>query len=257
MVKAVFFDVDGTLLSHETKSVSASTRAAIEKLRSAGILCVVATGRQIEEMEKLPVADIPFDAYITLNGQLILDKNKQVLHGVPIRGRAREYLLEMFHERRAPILLVEQREMTLNFVDERVIRVQEAISSGIPHVGSYGGGELYQICAYLTEADEHLLAPIADECVITRWNLGGMDIIAKGGGKVAGIEWYLASQGIRPEETMAFGDGDNDIEMLKFTGTGVAMGNAWDSVKAVADYITAGVDEDGIALALKHFGVIE
>ena len=57
MIKVAFFDVDGTLLSHKTKSVPQSTRRAIEKLKSAGIRCVVATGRQISEMEKLPVAD--------------------------------------------------------------------------------------------------------------------------------------------------------------------------------------------------------
>ena len=70
MIKAAFFDVDGTLLSHKTKSVPQSAREAVAKLRAQGIKCVVATGRQIRQMRHLPVADIPFDGYITLNGQI-------------------------------------------------------------------------------------------------------------------------------------------------------------------------------------------
>lgn len=257
MIKAAFFDVDGTLLSHRTKQVSQSTRTALDKLKAAGVRCVVATGRQLGEMEKLPVADIAFDGYLTLNGQLLLDGNKQVLHGTPVIGASKEYLLKLFREKTIPILLVEQDRMCLNFVNDLVIQVQNAISSEVPPLGEYEGGEIYQVCAYLSDADQHLLDPIADACEITRWNLGGVDIIAKGGGKVSGIRHYLEANGIRQEETIAFGDGDNDIEMLKFAGTGVAMGNAWDAVKEAADYITAGVDEDGIELALRHFGLIE
>ena len=256
MIKAAFFDVDGTLLSHKTKSVPASARAALAKLQAAGIPCVVATGRQISEMEKLPVADIPFDAYITLNGQLILDRDLNILHGVPITGKPREYFLKLFRDKTLPILLVEERELTLNFVDQRVVRVQEAISSDIPDVGEYSGRDIYQICVYLGEEDEHYLAPVADECVMSRWNVGGVDVIAKGGGKVTGIRRWLEGKGISPSEIIAFGDGENDRDMLEFAGIGVAMGNAWDMTKAAADYVTADIDDDGIEKALKHFGLL-
>ena len=67
-IKAVFFDVDGTLLSHTLNDVPASTRRAIDKLRSRGILTVVATGRHMEEFNKLPVSSLPFDGYLMLNG---------------------------------------------------------------------------------------------------------------------------------------------------------------------------------------------
>ena len=57
-------------------------------------------------------------------------------------------------------------------------------------------------------------------------------------------------------ETMAFGDGQNDIEMLRHAGIGVVMGNAAEEVQAAADYVTASVDEDGVSRALRHFGLI-
>lgn len=256
MIKAAFFDVDGTLLSHKTKQVPPSARAAVQKLKEAGILCIVATGRQIKEMQKLPVGDICFDGYITLNGQLLLDGNKNILFGTPITGKARAFLIRLFEEKTIPALMVEQEDVYLNFVDERVIRVQEAISSAVPPLGAYSGRDIYQVCAYLAEGEESVLAPIAGECVMTRWELGGLDIIAKGGGKVTGIKRYLEANGISPEETIAFGDGENDMEMLQFAGIGVAMGNAWENVKACADYVTADIDDDGIEKALKHFGLI-
>lgn len=65
-----------------------------------------------------------------------------------------------------------------------------------------------------------------------------------------------AAENIAIADTMAFGDGGNDIAILRQAGIGVAMGNANDDVKAVANYITSSVDDDGIANALKHFGVI-
>ena len=257
MIKAVFFDVDGTLLSHKTKQVCRSTREAIEKLKAQGILCVVATGRQISEMEKLPISDMEFDGYITLNGQLLLDGNKKLLSATPITGRVKEFLIEKFRDHTFPALLVEEERVYLNYVTDHVRAVQAAISSPVPPLGTYSGGEIYQVCAYLKEEERCLIDPIADDCVVTRWNFGGWDIISKGGGKVAGIQKYLERCGILPGETMAIGDGENDMDMLRFAGVSVAMGNAEEKVKTCADYVTADVDDDGIWKALKHFGLME
>ena len=73
-IKAVFFDVDGTLLSHSQNDVPESTRRALRELRTRGVHTVVATGRHMIEFSKLPVFDIPFDGYLTLNGNLLLDE---------------------------------------------------------------------------------------------------------------------------------------------------------------------------------------
>ena len=256
MIKAAFFDVDGTLLSHKSKSVPQSARDAVAALRERGVACIVATGRQMQEMEKLPVGDMAFDGYITLNGQLILDQDKQVLYGVPLTDPAKSYLVDLFEKHTIPALLVEERDVYLNFLDDRVAAVQEAISSDIPPFGTYTGKEIYQVCAYLAKGEEAILQPIAGECVMTRWHFGGMDIIAKGGGKVAGIRKYLETANLCPEEVIAFGDGENDLEMLRFAGIGVAMGNAEEAVKTAADYVTADIDDDGLAKALKYYHLI-
>ena len=102
-----------------------------------------------------------------------------------------------------------------------------------------------------------LLDKLLDECAVTSWSDTGIDIIPKNGGKSAGIQRFLEEQGLERSEIMAFGDGEKDVEMLRFAGIGVAMGNASDLVKAAADYVTDTVDNDGIEKALRHFGLIE
>ena len=89
-----------------------------------------------------------------------------------------------------------------------------------------------------------------------RWHPAFVDVTAKGNTKQRGIDEIIRHFGIRLEETMAFGDGGNDISMLRHAGIGVAMGNAKDNVKAIADYITDSVQKDGIVSALKHFEII-
>ena len=256
MIKAAFFDVDGTLLSYKTKQVCPSARAAIAKLQEQGILCIVATGRHMIQLSKLPVADIPFDGFVMLNGQLVLDKDQNVLFGVPIEGKAKEFLVEKFNDHTYPAVLVERDQMYLNCVTDHVQEVNRRMSITPLPLSDYRGGDIYQICAYLRPEDEHLIDPIREDCVLTSWHYGGKDIIAGGGGKMVGIKRYLELLGIKREETIAFGDAENDLEMIRYAGIGVAMGNGEEVVKSVADYVTADIDDDGIEKALKHFKLI-
>ena len=256
MIKVVFFDVDGTLVSHTKGEVPVSTRKAVSRLKEKGIRCVIATGRYMGELEKLPVRDIAFDAYITLNGQLCLDQDQSVLSGAALTGADKEQIIRLFERKEIPVLLVEKERMYINFVNKKVEKAQREISSNIPDTGEYGGGEIYQAIAYVEKEKEGELKSILPDCRITRWNDRAVDIISRGGGKVVGIKQYLEENDILPQETMAFGDGENDIEMLEAAGIGIAMGNADDIVKKSADYVTDSVDNDGIGKALRYFQII-
>ena len=256
MIKAAFFDIDGTLLSHKTKQIPPSAREALQALKQAGIRCVVATGRMLREMDRLPMGDVSFDAYITMNGQRTLDADRQHLDSMPLEGAAKEYVLELFRKQEIPVILVEEDRLYLNFANQRVTDVQTSISSKVPPVGTYEGAELYQACVYITPKEASVLDLFRDICEITRWHPGAVDLIAKGGGKRTAILRLLDKMGISPEEIIAFGDGENDMGMLQLAGIGVAMGNAEEKVKEIADYVTADIDEDGVAKALKHFHLI-
>ncbi len=256
MIKAAFFDVDGTLLSYKNNRVCPSARAAIARLQEKGILCIVATGRHMIQMSKLPVADIPFDAFVMLNGQLILDKQQNVLYGMPIEGKAKEFLVKKFNDHTYPAIIIEERDMYLNYVTDHVEKVHEIIAIAKPELSDYKGGNIYQVCAYLRPEEEYLVDEIREYVEMAGWHYGGKDIIADGGGKMNGIKWYLEHIGLKPEEIIAFGDAENDLDMIRFAGIGVAMGNGSEEVKAVADFVTADIDDDGIEKALKHFNLI-
>lgn len=256
MVKVVFFDVDGTLISHSQNAVPESTRTALNQLSEKGIQRVIATGRHMLELSLLPVSNIHFDAYITLNGQLCLDAQGNTLFGNPITGKSKEYIIRMFHEKTVPIMIVEKENMYINFVNQNVQVAQDAISTPVPNVGEYTGNEIFQAIAYLEKGREETIAGQMPGCKVTRWNDFAVDIIAASGGKRVGIIEYLRKNNIRKEETMAFGDGENDIEMLRFVQIGVAMGNADDNIKGNSDYVTSSVDNNGIKEALVALKII-
>ena len=257
MVKVVFFDVDGTLVSHKQKAVSESARMALDKLAQKGILRVLATGRHMGELAQLPIHDISFDGYVTLTGQLTLDAAGNVIAGSPITGADKQVLIRLFNEKRIPLSLVEKDRMYINFVDAYTEAAQRAISSPVPELGEYTGEEIYQAVAYLDRAGERELMERLPGCKASRWDNYGIDIYSAAGGKTIGIREFLKAKQIAAEETMAFGDGENDMDMLRYVQTGVAMGNADDSLKEIADYITESVDEDGIWKALTALRLID
>ena len=116
--------------------------------------------------------------------------------------------------------------------------------------------EVIQMTPFITEEEEKEIRPSIPTCEVGRWFPAFADITAKGDTKQKGIDEIINHFGIRLEETMAFGDGGNDVSMLRHAAIGVAMGNAVDEVKEHANYITTSVDEDGVANALKHFSII-
>ena len=256
-IKAVFFDVDGTLLSHKINDVPLSTQIALQKLRSRGILTIIATGRSMIEFSQLPVGNLDFDGYLMLNGQLLMDQSKSVYAGTSIDEGEMKILVRIFNRKKIPFMLVGADKRYINYVDDTVIRTQTQVKGSIPDIGEYQGEKIYQILAFVPDEDKQVLEDLLDECKITKWNDTGIDIIPKGGGKSVGIQQFLEKKGLDRSEIMAFGDGDNDIDMLQFAGIGVAMGNAGDTVKAAADYVTDSVDDNGIENALKHFGLID
>ena len=90
----------------------------------------------------------------------------------------------------------------------------------------------------------------------TRWNPEFTDLTSKYADKGQGLVSMAEYLGLNISETMAFGDGGNDIPIIRRAGVGVAMGNADENVKQVADYVTDTVDDNGVYNALKHFNVI-
>ena len=256
-IRVIFFDIDGTLLSHKTGAVPLSTIISIKRLQEKGIKVVVATGRDLGEMKKLPLDGISFDGYLTLNGNICLDKDEKMFAGNEIDPGEVEVLVSIFQAGKIPFVLIGEEKRYINYVDDVVIQTQESTHGTIPDIGEYGGEKIYQCLAFVNSEIREKLEELLDHCTITSWNDTGIDIIAKTGGKAAGIQKFLDREKLKRSQTMAFGDGENDRSMLKYAGIGVAMGNAVESLKNDADYVTADIDDGGIEKALIHFGLIE
>ena len=163
----------------------------------------------------------------------------------------------IFRENRFPLVLVEENRMYLNYVDENVVQAQADIQTPIPPLGIWEGDAVYHGSIYLREHQlANLRQMLGDSCRLVGWYDCAVDVIPKEGGKVDGIQKIMERFGLAREEIMAFGDGENDRDMLLFAGIGVAMGNGKETVKAAADYVTDHIDQDGVEKALIHFGLI-
>lgn len=256
MIKAAFFDIDGTLFSHTIHAIPESTKRTVKLLREKGIKVFIATGRSLKETKRVPLGDMKFDGYVTLNGQICLDAEEKILFEAPIKGEDGAYLLDAFVNKKFPLAIVEKERIYINYIDDSVIRAQKSVNIPLLPIKEYQGAPIYQFIGYMNWEETGKIAPKIPNCKITRWYDEGIDIISKDGGKANGIQKVLEFYGMTKEEIIAFGDSDNDMDMLEFAGIGVAMGNAEESVKAVADYVTTDIDEDGIWNACKHFELI-
>lgn len=258
MIRAVFFDIDGTLIDHEHGSVvPRSTLDSLGAMRRKGIKLFVATGR-IPSMLG-PVRDIfPFDGFVTLNGQLVLDDRGNPLHRMAHRPEAIRALLKVLERDPFPALIIEEKESFQPFLTPVVEKHFGWLNLPAPPV--YDPARLQehpvlQFLAYIPWEQRDRLSPIP---AIETTSAGGniLDVLPKGGGKEVGIAAAASHYGFSREEILVFGDGINDARMLRWAGTGVAMGNGVREAKETADYVTAPVGEDGVRQALLHFGVL-
>lgn len=258
MIKAIFFDIDGTLVSFNTHKLTESTIWALEQLRSKGIKVFIATGRKLQSINNLGSQE--FDGYITLNGAYCLLGTDQVIFKRPMDADDIKALIHYIdNEEKFPCALVEEDGIYINYKDDAAQEVFDLINFPEPPIrplSENNGKDVYQLIAFFTADQEERIMSVIPHCEATRWNPLFADVVPQGSSKAVGIDKICEHFGFCREETMAFGDGGNDMAMIQHAGIGVAMGNAGEDVKAVADYITTSVDNDGVLNALKHFGVL-
>ena len=250
MIKAMFFDVDGTLVSFNTHHIPESTIQALHEAHDRGVKIFTATGRPRQLLNNIREVEQIMDGYILATGALCT------------YGDEAHAVVDFCIERNLPAVVVGKKDIQIvnrndlvNHVfydmlkidyDKFDVPVDDVIRQGI-----------LQITPFLTEDEERSILPDLPGCTSARWYPAFCDITSAAADKANGIRAIAQYMGLDISETMAFGDGGNDMSMLSAAGVGVAMGNALDKVKAEADYVTTSVDDDGIRNALLHFGVID
>ncbi len=254
-IKIAFFDIDGTLVNMETKVMTQTTKDTLLALQKNGIKICIATGRG---PSFIPDFGIDFDAYLTFNGSYCFDKSgplfecplsKEDLHTLianadainrPVSIATRNsYLASGFDSDLNDYFMFSNHPLQIGNIDEII-----------------ANENVYQLMLGCRAADfDHLLNGVKN-AKITSWWDRAVDIIPKGAGKGVAVEALLRAYGFTAEEAIAFGDGDNDVDMIQTVGTGIAMGNGSPAVKAAANAVTAPVSEEGIHQYCVEHGLI-
>lgn len=259
-IKAAFFDIDGTLVSFQTHQIPVSTVRAIEQARAQGVRIFISTGRPVAIINNIGAISHLIDGYITFNGaRTFIGKDDINLQAIPeedVRtmiadAKRRDYAVVVCGK--DDIAIYNHKEI----FDEIFVRGLGVDNLDIRQpVEPMLSRPVLQLTPFFSVEDEAQVLPSMPHCISARWNPRFTDITVRGADKGNALLQMAAHIGISPDECIAFGDGGNDISILRAAGIGVAMGNANAEVQAAADYVTTSVDEDGILNAFRHFGVI-
>lgn len=252
MIKAAFFDIDGTLLSFSTHCVSPGTVRAFEKLHQAGVHTFLSTGRPQVLIPEMPVT---FEGMITMNGALVIAHPATQLLSNPISDAELQTWLDLAKDKHLCTMIFTRDNMFLSQPNEIGLKLRNQLEFEMPPIvpiDRMRSETVYQIIAIMPGDMDASVAALLPNCRLPRWHPYFTDIVAYNNSKARGMEAICRHFGIRQEETLAFGDGANDIEMLQWAGIGIAMGNADEKVKAHADRVTADVDHEGIENAINQ-----
>jgi len=259
-IKALFFDIDGTLVSFRTHRVPDSAMQALREARSRGVKIFISTGRPLQIMDVVSDVMPLTDGCVTCNGAYCFVGRHTVSLTVIERRQAEAIVAECQRLGRACFLAGTEHSAFIGYDDVAHSVFAEQLAVG--HIAGEAPAEtvmdepILQITPFFSQSEEQAIMPQMEGCMALRWHPAFVDVVPAGVDKAHGVELVARHIGIDIGQTMAFGDGGNDISMLQKAGVGVAMGNSLPEVKAAADHVTSSVDDDGIANALRHYGVI-
>ena len=265
MIKLFVTDIDGTLLPIGGKASPANV-AAVQKMTQAGVKVVIATGRMycaakpIAEQLGVPVPIISY------NGALIKSSAGEVLHTHYMDAAIVRKLLDFFEERGRHVQSYSDDVLYVPAVNDGVRYYETTQKVQAVNVGWDGMREhVKDITKLLSISDDN--DELVDSMNAVRKIFGGQvevtrshpmfaEFMASGVTKAGAIKILADKFGVANDETLAIGDGENDLAMLTSVGVGVAMGNAVPAVKAACKYITDTCERDGFAKAVYDYVLI-
>jgi len=263
MYKAVFIDMDGTLLRKD-HSVSDVTQDIIQKLLTDNILVVLVSARPLHGMisiaEKIGLSAMPMaslnGAYIVLGKEIIYhsDMNLPTIEKIQTASTAFDTTLiyyrqmEWFAETNNAAIIKEQKITTVpvevNSFKE-LLKQWSTYTTGINKIMAVADPEI------INAFENKMLDLFGDALNIYTSKPTYLEIMKQDASKKNAVKFLIDRYNIRQDEIIAIGDNFNDKEMIAFAGTGVAMGNAPDEIKAAAKFVTDTNNNDGVAKAIQ------
>lgn len=255
VARLAVFDIDDTLLA-SNKTFLKSTLTSIKKLKEQQINVAIATGRNLA-MAQAVIKRLDLHDFVLCNGSAAFANHQQV-HGHTLSRENMQELVQAADQHRVDIVFESldglHAHTHLTPITQRVLNKFKAPKLEYAP-DYYQQHDIYQAMMFYPQAIDSKL-PHADEFSFVRFDHYGVDIIPKLGSKAEGVAKLAASLNVEPGNVVAFGDNQNDREMLKSAGIGIAMGNAAPDIQAQADMVTTDCDHDGIAHGLKTIGWI-
>ncbi|MEK3974360.1 MULTISPECIES: Cof-type HAD-IIB family hydrolase [unclassified Psychrobacillus] len=254
--KVLIFDIDGTILDME-KNIPTGVEEAFKQARANGHITVIATGRA-PFLAKAIVDQLQIDSYISYNGQIVQFEGKTIHKGIIDKDELKK-LSEFAALKDQPLVYMDINEMVSNVPDHQdVIESISTLKVGFPRKAEdfYLNNDIHQSLVFCNEEIQKEYEEAFPNLSFVRWHRVSCDVLPKGMSKAIGIEILLDYLGKDRKDAIAFGDGLNDVEMLKFVGTGVAMGNAVEELKKHATIVTDHVAENGLVNAMKKLELI-
>lgn len=255
--KYVFIDLDGTILDYNTRSVPESTKKALKLARENGHELVLTTGRPPSIFYGIDI-ELGFSSYIACNGRVVV-YHDTVIFERPIEERLIEQVVKIGIEEQLDIayegleiftLESQYNDLYKRFCDHFNLRYPEL------EPGSYKGTNIYQMNLFYDKPDFKRFETLVPELSFEFSCKYGLDVNTPGGYKDVGIRVFEERFHLSKDDIIAIGDGYNDISMLKYAGTSVAMGNAYDGVKEHATFVTSNIEEDGLYKAFERLKLI-
>lgn len=261
MKYALFFDIDGTLVSFDTHQIPASTIFALTQAKANGHRVFIATGRPIQILTNIGAIEHLVDGYITTNGAHCFVGDEVVCTNA-IAQQDVDIMLDdaLRYDYSCVVASTTQFALYNPHPDFDQIFIQqlavEGLNADCMNLEKALTEPILQFSPFFDIEHEQQLMPRLSGCISGRWHPAFTDITARGTDKGSALHKMSRHLGIDMAHTIAFGDGGNDLTMIREAGIGVAMGNANDLLKQHADHITTSVDDNGILQAFRHFGII-
>ena len=244
-IKIIFFDIDGTLIDMNNRHISERMLETLKRLKERNIILCLSTGRSPLALPQ----EISADVYLTYNGSYCFHGQETILSN-PIPNKDVKAIIDNAASINRPVLIATKDRMLANGKDEDLVEyasfahLEVIVADDFDHAADTE--KIYQVMAGCRESDYPTLMNHVHHARITSWWDRAVDIIPANSGKGAGVNKILTYYHLDKSEALAFGDGNNDIEMLEAVGFGVAMANGSDKLKEMADDICGHVSDDGI-----------
>jgi Cof subfamily protein (haloacid dehalogenase superfamily) len=256
MGKLLLLDIDGTLMNSK-KQIPQSAKEALIQARANGHELAIATGRGPFMIRKV-LKELNIDTFITLNGQYIVHQGK-LIHKEALDPATLSAIVEYAEQRDHPIVFLTDERMvsTIDYhpdIDEGIKSLKFPFPAMIEDF--HLTHEVYQALLFCEEQEQQQYEDTFKNMDFVRWHRVSCDIIPGGKSKASGIKQLIEATGHAIEDTIAFGDGLNDLQMMEIAGVSVSMGNGHERTKELATHVTDHVDDDGLAKAFRHLGLI-